>query len=66
MEMVYLVLLLFLILLFLYNEMYLMSFILVLVTFMLYTIPGKEKKVYTIEEITSKVQNILKNNKEVM
>ncbi len=66
MEMVYLILLLLLIGLLFYNEMYLMSFVLTLITFVLYAIPGKEKKVYTLEEITSKVQSIIDNNKAEM
>lgn len=58
-----LILLLFFIAIFLYNEMYLMSFVLTLITFVFYAIADKEKKIYTLEEVTSKVEEIIKNTK---
>lgn len=56
--MTYLILLLLLIGILIYNELYLMSFVLTLIMIILYAI-DKEKKVYTLEEVTSKVQDII-------
>lgn len=60
MQAVYFILLLISIGILFYNEMYLMSFILTLI---LYFASYEDKRKYSLEEITSKVQEIIKNNK---
>ncbi len=56
----YLILLLLLIGILFYNEMYLMSFALTSIMIILYAISDSPKKNYTLEEVTSKVRDIIK------
>ena len=63
MQTVYFILLLLSIGILFYNEMYLMSFVVGLIAFALYFVNCEEKKKYSLEEITCKVQEIIENNK---